>query len=389
VALPLALLGLLLPKLAESGLTYVGNAIAKAGAPVERHASASVSTSMYSLLGPAQPVAVPHHPDALEYDENPSLQLRNRCITAVFGLARPDATPRDIGVAAPTPLQPDGKALDAYLIQEINQQFDPQRIAVIVAELKVSPDLTAFQFVPQYIEFAGALMDKKLDEERSAVFTISILPPGGTTEGAATAVRTFSFPDLSSPKTVLGKQAEALQSSWIPLPAAPDPVKARITATSSRRSDYNALADVLTSNAKPDEQDKARLKQARLKGFIDKDNDYLTAVAPVTFRVDLVETRPGSKFLVALGQALAANAKDLSTPISDALNPEKRATAAATEADNQDTLRIAAINAATDLQKAKDAKDPNGLRIAQIKAAAACRKLEAAGYADPACVVAP
>lgn len=388
-ALPAALLGLLLPKLIESGLTFVGNAIAKAGAPVDHHASANASTSMYTVIAGAPTPVGAAHPDLLVYDENPTVLLRDHCIVAVFGLARQGSTPGEIGVSAPIPLQPAGQALDPALWSEVNRHFDGGRVAILVAEIATSPDQTAFQFVPRYIQFSGALMNKRMDGQRSAVFTVSILTPGGTADGAATAVRTFSFADLSSPLTLSGAKADALRSSWIPLPAAPDPVKARLAATSSRRSDYNTMTDVLASKATADEKEKAQFKQARLKQVIDDDDRYLAEVAPVTFRVDLVETEPGSKFLVALGQALAANAKDLSGPIADQLDPQKRATAAATEADNQDTLRIAAINAATDLQKAKDAKDPAGLRIAQIKAAAACRKLEAAGYADPACVLAP
>lgn len=377
-----ALLGLVIPKVVEGGVKFVGTALAKAGAPEETHLTSTRPDMLYALaavdkLGDQPP----------QYDVVPNLAFRHRCVVTVAGPRRTGAGDSALIQAATAFPMANANGLKSDFQAKISEVFDPSRTSVLVIDLQPSPDTTAFRLVPKYISIGGALKDRRIDKARSAVWTVSLLPPGGTDEGAATTVRMFGFPQVGPSTTLTGTAAEAKAGGWIPLPALPEAAQARLSAALQRRSDANALADIVASSKNPAEVAKAKKSRDELiSKFIAKDNIYLTQLAPMTFRVDFVETVPGNKLLVALGEFLSGNAKELAAPISAAVDPTARAASAEAEAANEDTLRIAAITDATALASARTGSDASATRIAQIKAAASCRRLEAAGFSDPACV---
>jgi len=86
---------------------------------------------------------------------------------------------------------------------------------------------------------------------------------------------------------------------------------------------------------------------------------------------------------------LEENNKVVAATIIEKLAPTKSKEAAALEADSEDALRIAAIEAVssygTENNKSGGDRDESKIRVAKIKASQACRKLRAAGYDDITC----
>lgn len=142
-----------------------------------------------------------------------------------------------------------------------------------------------------------------------------------------------------------------------------------------------------TDQLKPEERKKAEAELLRIADLIAKDQESLREIAPYSVRVDANQTGRGSKFLVKLGNFLSGNSAKIASPISDALNPEKRAAADESDIQKVEGLRINAITEASNLAKAIDAKDATAERIARIKLGATCRQIEAAGYSEAACMV--
>jgi hypothetical protein len=377
-----ALLGLLLPKAVEGGLRLLGNAIARAGAPTDRHVWSQTSVSLYRVEFDDRTLN-----GVTTYGPTAKTELAHLCVSAAFGPRREPNSLIEMG--GTVPLAPRGASLNPEAATLLDGHFDMARTTIVVAELEVAPDRTAFRFVPVYVNVRGALRDRQLDRSRAVAITFSILPPGGTADGAASVIRSFGFPQVSGSLTLSGPQARSRATTWIPLPGISDLVRARITAAATRRGDFNALEETARLSNRPDEVTRARFQQQRLAPLIASDNAYLASVGPYTIRSDLNETTPGSPFLVRLGELLAGNAGTIAEPISNAILPEQRAAAAEGAADEQDTLRIAAINETAALAGARATGNASAIRVAEIKAAAACRRLEAAGFSDPACILGP
>jgi hypothetical protein len=401
---------LLLPKAIEGGLRFIGSAIARAGAPVERHVWSRNPTSLYRVNTRDERSSIPNSQGSslTKYDEAPTIELARRCVIAVFGPAPaidpvsplPELTPGEFDDRVP--IASDGK-FEGELRSDLASYFDPQRTTVFVGALEVSPDRTAFRIVPQIIEIPGALRDRRLNRSRAVTVVLSMLPPGGTDEGAASVIRTFAFPNVSGPHGLSEARAQAMGTGWISLPALPEEVEARVTATAKRSTDFNALSEAITKNEATitqsgdaaeraraqQENARARAAQEELRVLIAGDRQYLAAVAPYTIRADLAETTPGNRFLQKLGALISGNAEAVADPIAAAIDPRRRAASAEEVAAAEDNLRIAAVTEATALVEARVEGNASTIRIAEIKATSACRRLRAAGYSDPACIIVP
>jgi hypothetical protein len=103
------------------------------------------------------------------------------------------------------------------------------------------------------------------------------------------------------------------------------------------------------------------------------------------------ETRDGNAFIAKLGELLTEKAGDFAQPIADRLDPEKRRTAAIEAGTAADTLKKGAIEkvAAWQTTVADPASTSAQKRIALIDAHAACRALEANGFAEVDCHLLP
>ena len=84
------------------------------------------------------------------------------------------------------------------------------------------------------------------------------------------------------------------------------------------------------------------------------------------------------------------NSTEITNPIYEAIDPGTRSTAAITAQTSDDTLRIAAIEAVTayTAENAKTGIDRSDakIRVAKIKADAACRGLRNGGFDDIICL---
>lgn len=368
-----------LPSLITEGLKIGGNALAKAGAPKTRTVSAETGIAFYSIRFADQG----DDPDK-QYAPHAVTHLSKGCIAAALG-------PR-IGTAAPefteAPLTADGQF---YMRDTIGSYLDIARTTLIVLEVELAPDRSAFRLVPRYVSLGGAF-NGSIDAKRDLTATVSFFPPSAA-EGTATGVRAFSFTNVSKGGQRGAGTSGMAASTWIPLPAVSEAVQKRVGDAEKRRADIAAVRDTLAQlrahpqSVKPGQVDKTTAARNALVGAINDDVKFLAAVSPHTIQVQLAETKPGSPFLVKLGELLSGNAEKIATPLVDAINPEKRAEARETAVAKGDTLRIAVIEADTALAKARGDGDANAIRIAEIRLAAACRQLGNAGFSETVCLV--
>ncbi len=389
------ILSLVIGSAVEGGITAFGDAITKAGSPKDINSSTSRNVNLYRVSVPA-------------VDDKPvsaQPQFAKGCITMVFGPAA-EIVP-DVGRVAPrvlsnnfskaniAPLKQDG-TWNSDMLSSIYNSLDEAKTSVLVLGIQPSKDGTAFRLEPQFASI-GAGFDGKL-KRRELNFTLSLLPPGGAADGAAIATRTVTFKNLTQPKILSAEQAQDKTTSWIPLPALPESVSKRINATNIRLSEVFALKLALKPCQlgavgrclfKPEEISKAEADVARLEKLLQKDQEDLQAVAPHTFKFHAKQTRPGSKFLMKLGQFLSDNAEKIGKPIVSQIDPTARAAAIEAETQKVETLRITAVTEAAALAKATTEGDTAASRVATIKLGAACRQIEAAGFSDTACLVIP
>lgn len=375
-----ALLGVVLGPLIEAGIKGLGDAIAKAGAQSDIHGYGTLDTHLYT-------VAVPQDP---KKPDQPELRFARRCLVAAFA---PKATSAKIEPGAfaarqqaanKTPLDWTG-AWDPATTSSLGGALDTNRMSILVASLELSRDGTAFRFVPQYA-YLGNAFDK--NKERSLTFTVSLMPPGGSADATAVAVRTITFAKVTEARPVATDAARLSATSWMPIPAIPDGVKTRFVAATQRTAEAYSLSYSLgNATLKPEEKTKIEADLKRISGLLAKDETALKQVGPYTVRVDVHQTRPGSPFLVKLGGFLSSNAGKIATPIADGINPDKRAAASEAAAQRVEALRIVAIGEASNWAKAKAASDASAARVAEIKLGAACRQIEAAGFSETACLL--
>ena len=112
--------------------------------------------------------------------------------------------------------------------------------------------------------------------------------------------------------------------------------------------------------------------------------------SPGTVVVTLTETRDGNKFLTDLGSYITSNKAAIGQPFFNELDPTTREAADSAAADTKNTLKIAAIEAVA-AHKAADAKTGDDrseavIRVTQIKAQQACRKLRENGQYEADCI---
>ncbi len=376
-----ALLFGFLPSLIGEGLKFGGNALVKAGAPKTRTASAMTSTDFYAVRFTDSGA----DPDKT-YAPHAVTRLTQGCITAAFGPRIGDTAP----VLKDAPLATD-LTFNVATSRAIGGYLDPARTTLIVLEIEVADDRSAFRLAPRYVALGGAL-NGALAGKRDLTATVSFVAPSAA-EGTASGVRAFSFTDV----TIAGERKDGMPgmvpSSWMPLPALSEAVQKRVGDAEKRRTDIAAVRDTLTqldarpARAKAGQREKTSAARNALIAAINEDTKFLAAVSPYTIQVQFAETKQGSPFLVKLGELLAGNADKIAAPLVDAISPEKRAAAREADAAGSDTLRIAVIEADTALAKASGEGNANAIRVAEIRMAAACRQLGDAGFAEPVCLL--
>lgn len=385
-AIPLFLVPLIAP-LAKAAINGLGDVMKKAGEGKDLHTFGSVDTSLYAMETTGQ--------------QKGELRFRHTCIGIVTGRLR-DASqdPATWPVLDKAGIELskqqtvlDGQdggqvTLNAATNGELAKTFDAERRTVLILTMERSTDKSAFRFVPVYLEPGKTLAKGAPDKKRGLAVTISLLPPGSTADGAATAVRTIAISDTTKVSSPLPTAAaNRLATSWIPLPAMAKDVADLAQAAHQRRSDaITAFRVMSTPGMKTSVIAKAQVDFGRLQSTEQADLAFLSDLAPYTIRADFHETQSGSKFLSTLGQLLADNADKASSALSDALDSKKTAASAEDALQKTEALRIAAITA---LQQYNEAGDASARNIAKIQLEAACRQIEAAGYAEQACWNAP
>ena len=217
-------------------------------------------------------------------------------------------------------------------------------------------------------------------------------------------MRSLPLKGVKDNQVMSESQLVQLDSGWMALPGVPAPTRERIKGNAKRRIDIQGLEDAELSlssqvNSETDPKKKKALQRqlnqartgiTRLKILLKQDTKTLSLTTPINIRVSLNETQQGNDFLVKLGTYLVDNSATIAKPQVDQLDPVKREAIKATEDDQADSLRIAAIEAvaAHSAEEAKTGKERDEAKIgvAEIKAAQACRKLRAAGYDDVTCL---
>lgn len=375
-----ALLGLIFPSLAQAGIKGVGEALKRAGQPADVHVTGWAASDFF-IVKPG--------PVSAERPISPTVEFARPCVLVAFGPVTPDRPANGKQVSATikaddTVLNDQRTSLTDGLEDSLASAIDRKRMTVLVAQLQASADGTAFRLVPQFVRLGGAMRSSNASALRTVAITLSLMPPSASPDGTAAAVRTFPFSDLTAAKTIAGTSAEQLASDWIPMPALSDAVKARAAAATKRQEDIAALeAAQAAAGATAAQGGHLAGDIDRLKRLAEKEREMVAA--PMTWRADLHETGGGSKLLVGLGEFVSGKSAEIAAPIFAAIDPSK----AEHRASAEDQLRLDAITAADAYEKARSGTDAAAKRIAEIKARAGCRRLEAAGFADPACALMP
>jgi len=383
---------LLIEKAVTAGVKGLGKAMTKAGAPKETHGEGYGTSYFYKA----------------DIQGEPKLVRYARCVTIASGVRGGEGDAIGAG-----PSLSRGLGDDAINFLTASG-FTRTPSFLLETRLVISEDKSAYRLQPVHA-WIGAPMNKDGKLARDIVVTLSVVGPAATDPGEAISTRSFAFK-----RAALGPvPADVLKdmgSSWIPLPSLPEAATTRFAAAVQRKTDIatveKEIADLTAEIAKPPAparppvrgatpaqaptepvktpaQKRAdaeeRLKKLKAANLADK--TYLAKLMPVTFRVDVHETADGNKVLAAIGDFLTDNADAISKPIVDRLDPEKRAAAKETAATQEQTLRIAAIEAVEAWQGAEaDAEVSAGQkRIKKMKAATACRALRNEDFDDEVC----
>lgn len=398
------LLSMAIGTVVEGGIKGLGDALVKAGSPKDINAQRTLNSHLYSV----------DIPEVASEPVSPTVSFARKCFVGIFGpkldastsavpnqtsTTSPDSISQGYEIAGVEPLAEDG-SLNARVFGAVGRVIDLEKSYVFVVEVESSDDGTAFRLVPKQVSF-GSSFDGR-NRKRDVFFTVSFIPPAGLKDGSATATRTFSFKSIVQREPLSGPQANMKSTSWMPLPPIPENVNSKIKDARKRAADIYALnfnLEACASNGSDlggrecllsaEGIKKARSDRQRLLALLQRDRDALGLVSPYSIQLAAKETRPGSKFLVRLGEFLSGNAEKLGEPIIERLDSEKRASAKEQSTAAVEALRITAITEASAYAKAISDEDETAARIAEIKLGAACRQIEAAGFSDVACLVAP
>lgn len=383
-----ALAGVVIGPLVEAGIKGLGNALASAGAPKEAHILASTSDLFYGGTLPT--------PEEKKF-EGMKLTSRHGCVVVAAGT-----------VNRVKPVVLPATANDVFgsglpFLQE--NQFDGRPSFFMQGQIEIAQDRSAWRWNPTFLWIGKPLADSSWasGSGRDIVVSLSVHGVSASADEGVIAARSITLRRVENDSSLHNSNGiPGLATGWMPLPALSEATAARVASAVQRVKDIKALqaarsqylADA-TDAAKPAPERKTAATNAgkatmQIDELIELSKTDITALeklAPVTFTFDVHETRDGNKFLAALGKALARNAKELATPIADRLDPAKRTEAAIKAGNDQDALRVAALNAIDAWHASVDAKESSAKQtIAKIGAAGACRTLQLRGLADPACL---
>lgn len=356
----------LLAPLFNTAVKGVGGAIAKAGTPEETRVSGLTVSAFYSGQQAADGTSI-------------DLVRRAQCIS--LAVDSPQVAPRQ---KSDISTNNSGAAGAAFLR---SQGYTRAPRLYMESRIIVSPDRSAWRLVPVHA-FIGETLSTS-DRERDLVVTTTFSGPSATADGEALATRSFTFKRAASNYVLPARELERLGTGWMPLPAIGEHVRTRLAAVIQRNADEVALRKLIASGKlKPKELTAANAGIAKLTALKPKDTAFLVELVPVTLKVDVLQTSDGNKALVAIGNFLSENSKTFSEPLASALNAETRREKRLADASAEDEARISAIGAVEAWQTSlTDAsKTEASRRVAEIRAEAACRKLQSSGFEDPACV---
>ncbi len=363
------------------------------------------------------------------------IEPRAKCLTIIYGTPAPpkDKDGNDLTfeafAASLNAFFDNDPSVAKTIFSEAEVEF-PQGFAegaayIFYADLPTSTDHTAFQIRPRFAIVRDGLNPKLSKRKpRDIVVTLSFYEPAAGNDGKVFATRSFNI--KNAPRDFKKIDLSDLPSSWIPYPAISAASKSRLDRHSSLLDDLmenielSAKLDREIGDASPGSAHKEKVAQkqkadeaiARLtdgEGPIRQELKLLglegdgdgcangaasgcmnagkVNVHPFMARAELRETQDGDKFLQTLGTLLDDQKDTIAKKAADFVNPETRATAAETAATEEDTLRIAAIEAVSAFQASKADPDKTDAekRVLEIKAAAACRKLRSKRYEDVVC----
>ena len=402
-----AIAGVALKPIIEAGVKGLGNAIKKAGEDKVTIKKAKQATHFYSIeLGDGA-------------QDETKVNLNVGCITIVDGAlstANADADKElDKITLVNNFLKANGqKALEESDANRFLNPIPGERLRRYFSSdiryygqynVVVSSDKTAFRLQPQEALIGKPFKKSNKSKDRDIEIIISFDLPASNEEGATHAVSTSSFKKAKAYRYFAERDLSENGTGWMPMPGVTKSVIDRINSNQKRRIDLQALEDKLTSvqtdlravglTAKQKVEfvkmeSATKLAIKRLESLIENDEDVVSDATPITVKASIIETQKGSKFLQKLGEFIAENNETIGKPIFESIDPNTQKTANVAAEDNEDTLRIAAIEAIANFQ-IEDAKlgterSDSNIRVAQIKAQQACRKLRAEGHEDLDCV---
>lgn len=105
-----------------------------------------------------------------------------------------------------------------------------------------------------------------------------------------------------------------------------------------------------------------------------KDFTRIGALAPITVRASVTETRRGSKLVAAIGKAIADQSDAVSTAVGNRLDPAKRLEASLSEFDKETDARLEAIAAIEAWQASL--VEGKGVESALFKAQRSCARAQ-------------
>ncbi|MEO1662109.1 MAG: hypothetical protein AAFR51_14045 [Pseudomonadota bacterium] len=422
-ALGSALVGLLLKPFLESVVSKVGDGIRKAGEEQKTQVFAEKGTDFYEIDW------------AAGQQSSTKLGLNAGCLTVVHGtLATPptdesklrerfDAARKLLSETYDLPPRSRSTPLaegDAHKYLTPNQTLDFATLEFsndirFFGEFAMerSDDRTAMRLIPQAVLIGKPFAPAKrfVSNKRDIVLTLSLHAPSQSGAADAFAVANIPFKNAKRNVFLSTEDLVGVASGWFPLAPVPESTSKRIDVWDKALKsiqDYETLvSDVqrqldagvgddgkaLTNESRATLvtlQRGANREITRLRNNNNPDKTPFGRTSPITVKTVLTETREGNQFLIDLGTYLSANKTEIAEPFFNALDPETRKTARAGEEDNEDTLRIAAIEAVAAYDEAQskegDERSESAIRVAEVKAEQACRKLKDAGYSDPDCL---
>lgn len=378
-----ALIGVILEPLVKAGITAVGAALQKAGAPDEATVTTHVSAMFYRN-------------GSQKTEPDIKLLVQRSCLMVAFGAG-----------AGEGPLNASTMTPNGVTFLTDSAKFSGAPSLLLTGSVQVSSDRTAWRIVPQTVYVGSPLTTGGTFKRsgRDLVLTIIIRGAGAKPDDAVIATRLLNL-DRSFLSRASGPVDEAdremLATTWIPLPAPSEGVSGRISSATKRKSDRDALelAKVGYDTQRSDASSSASARQeagrkaatastqiSEINRFIDAEAQSLNLVVPVTFEFSLHETRDGNKFIADVGKLLSDNAAAFAKPIADQLSPAAREDAKVAAGEAEDKLHVAAFTAVGAWQDSK-AKGEDSYKVSAARQAAigACRTLGLRGFADPVCL---